>query len=166
VSDGARDVAPDDADRRGPSAGADAAADAGESLNHVLRARREKLAALEARGVPPFAYRYDRTHDTIEAVRAFEALEGEARALPTRRRRGAAGRGRGTRGARGRPPHVVALAGQDGVRAPGRRRGRVQCYFRRDVLGDEQFELLKTLVDIGDVVGRRGPAASARAPAR
>ena len=42
------------------------------------------LAALEARGVPPFAYAYDRTHTTVEAVAAFTALEAEARALAER----------------------------------------------------------------------------------
>jgi lysyl-tRNA synthetase class II len=112
VSDGARDVAPDDADRRGPSAGADAAADAGESLNHVLRARREKLAALEARGVPPFAYAYARTHTSAEAVAAFEALEGEARAAPGRTRSRSPPGGRGSGRARRGAHHVVARAGK------------------------------------------------------
>ena len=46
-----------------------------EELNPVLRDRREKLAQLGARGVPAFAYAYDRTHATDEAVAAFEALE-------------------------------------------------------------------------------------------
>ena len=135
-----------------------------EELNFVLRARREKLAALEARGVPPFAYRYDRTHDTTEAVRAFEALEVEARALATS----------------ASPDEPMAEVEGPVARVAGRLTswrsqgktafahladgaGRVQCYFRRDVLGDEQFDLLKTLVDIGDVVGVAGPLFRTRA---
>ena len=42
-----------------------------EELNFVLQARREKLAALEAAGVPPFAYAYDRTHSSVDAVAAM-----------------------------------------------------------------------------------------------
>ena len=135
-----------------------------EELNFVLRARREKLAALEARGVPPFAYGYERTHDTTEAVRAFEALEVEARALATTATadepmvevEGPAARVAG-RLTSWRSQGKTAFAHlADGA-------GRVQCYFRRDVLGDEQFELLKTLIDIGDVVGVAGPLFRTRA---
>ena len=39
-----------------------------DEANFLLRARREKLAALEACGVSPFAYRFDRTHDAAAAV--------------------------------------------------------------------------------------------------
>jgi lysyl-tRNA synthetase class 2 len=164
VSDGARDVAPDDADRRGPSAGADAAADAGESLNHVLRARREKLAALEARGVPPFAYAYARTHTSAEAVAAFEALEGEARAV--------AGANPVEVPAAEVEGPVVRVAGRiTSWRAQGKTafahladgEGRVQLYLRRDALGDESWEVIKSLVDVGDVIGAEGPLFRTRA---
>ena len=37
-------------------------------LNFVQKARREKLDALIAAGVPPFAYGYERTHDAAAAV--------------------------------------------------------------------------------------------------
>ncbi|MDF1502656.1 lysine--tRNA ligase [Roseisolibacter sp. H3M3-2] len=132
------------------------APDDGEELNFVLRARREKLAALEARGVPPFAYRYDRTHDSAGAAAAFAALEGAA---PEATRAEAEG-------------PSVRLAGRlTSWRSQGKTAfahladgaGRLQCYFRRDVLGDETFELLKSLVDIGDVVGVAGPCFRTRA---
>jgi lysyl-tRNA synthetase, class II len=48
-----------------------------EELSQLLRARRDKLAALQARGVEPFAYSFDRTHTTTEAAAAFSALEAE-----------------------------------------------------------------------------------------
>ncbi len=135
-----------------------------EELNFVLRARREKLAALEARGVEPFAYRYDRTHDAVEAVAAFEALEAEGRAL-------AADQPTDVPPAEVEGP-VVRVAGRlTSWRSQGKTAfahladgaGRVQCYFRRDVVGDETFELLKSLVDIGDVVGVEGPCFRTRA---
>jgi lysyl-tRNA synthetase class 2 len=165
VSDaGGRDVGPVDAGGPGPAGGVEAAAHAGESLNHVLRARREKLAALEARGVPPFAYAYARTHTSVEAVAAFEALEGEAREaaaanpveLPAPEVEGP----------------VVRVAGRlTSWRAQGKTafahladgEGRVQLYLRRDALGDASWDVLKSLVDVGDVVGAEGPLFRTRA---
>ena len=40
-------------------------------LNFVMKARREKLAALEALGITPFAYGFDPTHDTPAALRQY-----------------------------------------------------------------------------------------------
>ena len=143
------------------ASGADASG--AEALNFVLRARREKLAALEARGVAPYAYRYDRTHASVEAIAAFEALELEARA--------AGGTALEDAGAEVEGP-TARLAGRlVSWRSQGRTAfahladaaGRVQCYFRRDLLGEEQFDLLKTLVDVGDVVGVAGPLFRTRA---
>ena len=39
-----------------------------EELNHVMQARREKVAQLEAQGIAPYAYAYPRTHSAAEAV--------------------------------------------------------------------------------------------------
>ena len=53
---------------------------AGEELNFVLRARREKLDALLQRGVEPFAYSFDRSHTTADALRAYaeSGVDGDA----------------------------------------------------------------------------------------
>lgn len=110
-----------------------------EELNFVMRARREKLAALEALGVPPFAYRFERTHTT----------QGALTLLPD--------------GAEQGPP--VQLAGRIVAWRPHGKTifahladadGRIQLYFRRDELGDDVFKQLD-LYDIGDVVGVSGP---------
>ena len=139
-------------------------ADAGESLNHVLRTRREKLAALEARGVQPFAYAYARTHTSVEAVAAFDALEREAhsaaqsvpREVPAPEVEGplvrVAGRLTSWR-AQGKTAFAHLADGD----------GRVQLYLRRDALGDEAWEVLKSLVDVGDVVGAEGSLFRTRA---
>jgi lysyl-tRNA synthetase class 2 len=111
-----------------------------DELNFVQRARREKLDALEARGVAPFAYGFDRSHRAADAVAlhpADQADEGE----------------------------VVRVAGRIVAwRAHGKttfahvadESGRVQLYFKKDVLGDDAYTLLE-LFDIGDVIGAEGP---------
>ncbi len=109
-----------------------------DDVNFLLRARREKLAALEASGVAPFAYRFDRTHDAASAASAL----GGAEEGPLVR---VAGR-------------IVAWRGQGKTVFAhlADMSGRVQVYFRRDGLGEEEFNKLKHF-DIGDVVGVEGP---------
>jgi lysyl-tRNA synthetase, class II len=109
-----------------------------EEANFVLRARREKLAALESQGVAPFAYGFDRTHDAAEAIAALGAAE---EGPPVR----VAGRIVSWRG-QGKTifAHLADMS------------GRVQLYFRRDGLGEDAFGCLKQF-DIGDVIGAEGP---------
>jgi lysyl-tRNA synthetase class 2 len=109
-----------------------------EDANFIIRARHDKLAALEAQGVPPFAYAFDRTHDAVAAVSSL----GDAEEGPVVR---VAGRIVSWRG-QGKTifAHLADMS------------GRVQLYFRRDGLGEEEFARLK-LFDIGDVIGVEGP---------
>ena len=109
-----------------------------DELNFVLKARREKLEALEAAGVAPFAYSFDRSHSSAQAL----ALFGEAAEGPEVR---VAGRLVSWR-AQGKTA-FAHLADQA---------GRIQLYFRKDQLGEDRFALLAHL-DIGDVVGVAGP---------
>ena len=43
-----------------------------EERTYVEEARREKLRALTDRGIAPFAYRFDRSHDAAGALAAFD----------------------------------------------------------------------------------------------
>jgi lysyl-tRNA synthetase class 2 len=104
-----------------------------------MRARRDKLAALEALGVPPFAYRFERSHTTTAALAAFPA---DAEQGPTVRIAG--------RIAAWRPHGKTVFAH---IVDP---EGRIQLYFRRDELGDAVFAQLD-LYDISDVIGVSGP---------
>ena len=113
----------------------------------ILEARREKLEALREKGIRPFEYRYDRTHDAAAALAAF-ARADEAGELDE------AGHGPRVRV----PGRLVAWRGhgksafahvEDGS-------GRIQAYFRKDVLGEESFGGLD-LLDLGDWVGVEGP---------
>ena len=109
-----------------------------DELNFVLRARREKLDAIVARGIEPFAYSFERTHSAVEAVRATVA-EGEGPTVSV------AGRLVAVRG------HGKTMFAH--LADPS---GRVQLYFRKDILGHDTFALLE-LLDLGDHVGVTGP---------
>ena len=109
-----------------------------EELNFVLQARREKLEALEAAGVTPYAYGFDR-QQTAEAALA---LMGNGDAGP-----------------------AVTLAGRIVAwRAHGKTvfahladsSGKIQLYFRKDQLGDDAFAMLAHF-DLGDIIGVHGP---------
>jgi len=115
-----------------------------EELDHVRVARREKLEALIARGVCPFAYSYDRTHLAAEALALRSNDDATAAAAEGPQVR-LAGR-------------IVAWRahGKTAFAHLADRSGRIQLYFRRDGLGDEHFALLE-LLDIGDVIGAAGP---------
>jgi lysyl-tRNA synthetase class 2 len=114
-----------------------------DDLNFVLRARRDKLARLEERGIAPFAYGFDRSHNVSDALGT--PVEGEAGV--------AEGEGATLRVA-GR---LVAWRahGKTTFAHLADQSGRVQLYLRRDALGDERYDDL-ALLDIGDIVGVSG----------
>ena len=124
-----------------------------EELNFVQKARREKLDALVAAGVPAFAYGFDRSHHALEAVAAMPAAApntdapGEETPGPVVR---VAGRLTTWRG-HGKTAFAHLADGS----------GRIQLYFRKDELGDDVFARL-ALFDIGDVVGVTGPLMRTR----
>ena len=112
-----------------------------DDLNFVQKARREKLDQLVGRGIAPFAYRFERSHS---AAAASAALPAEAKD-------------------EGGP--MVQLAGRIVAwRAHGKTAfahladdtGRIQLYFKRDLLGEDAFATLD-LLDVGDIIGVHGP---------
>ncbi len=118
-----------------------------EGLSQVLRVRREKLEALREKAIQPFAYAFDRTHTAASAVADFEEAEASERLDE-------AGHG-GTATIGGR---IVSWRdmGKSAFGHVEDAAGRIQIYFRKDVLGDESFEDLE-LLDLGDWVGVTGP---------
>src|SRR5688572_7082324 len=102
-----------------------------------MRARREKLDALAALGVAPFAYGFERTHHASEALAAAsDAEEGPVVRVAGRL---AAWRAHGK-------TTFAHLADQS---------GRIQLYFRKDALGD-RYAVVEHL-DLGDIIGAAGP---------
>ena len=124
-----------------------------ETRSQVEQDRRETLEELRRRGVEPYAYRFEVTSDAAGAVAAFEAAEADG-ALDDD------GRGKGAR-----------LAGRvASLRSHGKvsfldledRSGRVQLFCRKNVLGEEAYELLK-LLHVGDWIGVSGMTMRTRA---
>ncbi len=111
-----------------------------DDLNFVQRARHEKLDALNAQGVSPFAYSFDRTHLAADALRLHPADQHEEGDTVRVAGRIVAWRAHGKT--------TFAHLADDS--------GRIQLYFRRDQLGDSTYAKLD-LFDIGDVIGVGGP---------
>ena len=109
-----------------------------EELNFVLQARREKLEALEAAGVPPYAYSFDRQHTAAEAQKLLgDTEEGPAVTV--------AGR-------------IVAWRshGKTTFAHLADSTGKIQLYFKKDQLGEASYALLAHY-DLGDIIGVQGP---------
>jgi lysyl-tRNA synthetase, class II len=109
-----------------------------EERSYVEAARREKRAALEALGVRPFAYRFERSHTSQEAAESFKDEMGEHGPSVTIAGRIVSWRPKGK---------VVFGHLED-------QSGRIQVYFRQDEL-DESYEMVK-LLDLDDHVGVTG----------
>ncbi|MDR3560019.1 MAG: lysine--tRNA ligase [Negativicutes bacterium] len=108
----------------------------GEELNELMRVRREKLAAIAVRGIEPFGRKYNFEHRAAQIIAEFEQLEGQTVRL--------AGRVMAVRGhGKASFAHLMDMS------------GKVQLYFRQDVLGDDLYEQFG-LLDIGDIVGVEG----------
>jgi lysyl-tRNA synthetase class 2 len=119
-----------------------------EDLNQVMKIRREKLDLLEERGINPFPYRFERSHSTTAAAETFQEAEGSG-TLPEDGHGPKARVGGRLKSFRG---HGKSAFGhlEDGS-------GTIQVYFRKDVLGDESFQNVLDLVDLGDWLGVEGP---------
>ncbi len=121
-----------------------------DSDSSLVKARRQKLERLRARGIDPYPHRYDRTSTSVQAAQLLAQQEdsqgAEARTEPV----SIAGRLTGFR-SMGKATFADIL---DGV-------GQIQALFRRNVL-DESYDTLKDL-DLGDWVGVTGPVFRTRA---
>ncbi len=104
----------------------------------VETARRANRSALEARGVHPYSYRYERTHAAAAAAALYQDVMGEEGPLVA-----VAGR-------------LVALrsAGKTMFAHLEDASGRIQLYFRQDALGDAWATA--KLLDLDDHIGVTG----------
>ena len=110
---------------------------ASEDLNHILRARRDKLSELQAANNDPFFItKYDVDKHSTDIKDNFEELDGKsvniAGRLMSKRVMGKASF-----------CHVQDL------------KGRIQAYVARDAVGEDEYKAFKKL-DIGDIVGITG----------
>ena len=108
-----------------------------EDLNHVLQARRDKLAELQAAGKDPFLItKYDVTVHSTDVKNHYEEYEGKEVSL--------AGRMMFKR--------VMGKASFCNVQD---KEGSIQVYVARDSIGEEPYKEFKKM-DIGDIVGVKG----------
>ena len=105
-------------------------------LNGLIAVRRDKLRDLMDQGIDPFGERFERTHTAQEIVERFAELEGEDTAI--------AGRIMSLR-THGKATFADLMD----------QTGRIQLYFRIDVLGEEMYGSVQK-VDIGDILGITG----------
>lgn len=118
-----------------------------EELNDLMRVRREKMAKFREMGIAPFGHRYEVTHHAQEVLDAFSHLGDEEEAQEEVR---LAGRLLAIRG-HGKASFAVLMDLS----------GRIQIYFKLDVLGEAKYKEFK-LLDIGDIIGVQGPVFRTR----
>lgn len=112
-----------------------------QDMNELMKVRRDKLAAFEAKGVAPFGHRFEVSHHAKDVLEQFDHLEGEEESSEEIT---IAGRLMAIRG-HGKASFSVLMD----------RSGRIQIYFKLDVLGEEKYSQFK-LLDIGDIIGVKG----------
>jgi lysyl-tRNA synthetase class 2 len=109
-----------------------------ETRSYVEQARRAKLAALAEMGIRPFAYRYERSHTAQEALDLYTDTMGDD------------------------GPEVAVAGRLVSMRSKGKTafghiedvNGRIQLYFKQDVLGGGYAVV--NLLDLDDHIGVRG----------
>ena len=110
-----------------------------QDLNHVLKARRDKLAELQAAGKDPFQItKYDVTAHSMDIKEHYEAWEGKEASI--------AGRLMFKR--------VMGKASFCNIQDL---KGNIQVYVARDSIGEDAYKDFKKM-DIGDIVGVKGKA--------
>ena len=108
-----------------------------QDLNHVLKARRDKLAELQAAGKDPFQItKYDQTAHSADIKDHYAEYDGKEVSI--------AGRIMSKR--------VMGKASFCNVQDL---KGNIQCYVCRDDLGEDSYKDFKRM-DIGDIVGVKG----------
>ncbi len=111
-----------------------------EDINEMMQIRRDKLKTFEEMGVAPFGHRYEVTYHAQDIRDKFDELEGEEDGPKVR----LAGRLMAKRG-HGKASFAELMDMS----------GRIQIYFKYDVLGEEKYGQFR-LLDIGDIIGIEG----------
>lgn len=108
-----------------------------EDTNHIVQARRDKLAELQAAGQDPFEItKFEQTHHSEEIRENFETLENQHVAI--------AGR-----------IMLKRVMGKASFVHLQDKQGRIQAYVARDGIGEDEYKAFKKL-DIGDIIGIEG----------
>jgi len=114
-----------------------------QDINQVMKARLEKLMQIKEKKVNPFTYNYDREHYAKDIIEHFDQYENKEVSVTGRimalRRMGKAAFA-----------HIMDSS------------ARIQIYVRMDDVGEMVYEIFK-LLDIGDIIGVKGPVLKTHA---
>lgn len=109
-------------------------------INEQMQVRIDKMHKIEEHGWKPFGYRFLYTHRAADIAAQFDELsEKETEVKMAGRIMAIRGHGK-----------TCFMDMQD-------KTGRIQVYVRKDVIGEENYALIK-LMDIGDTIGITGTA--------
>ena len=115
--------------------------------NKIIVERYGKIAALREAGQQPFAWKFEPTHHATQARANFDSLGMED---PM---------------AEAPPEKVVAVAGRVmAIRKMGKaaffhildETGKIQIYVKKGILPDEQYDVFRGTIEMGDIVGISG----------
>jgi len=108
-----------------------------EDTNHIVQARIDKLAELQAAKQDPFEItKFEQSHHSEEIRANFETLENQHVSI--------AGR-----------IMLKRVMGKASFVHIQDKQGRIQAYISRDALGEDEYKAFKKL-DIGDIIGVEG----------
>jgi len=111
-------------------------------LDRIAQQRQQKLDRMRQRGINPYPYGYHRSHTTQQAIDLLKQQEEKSQTEAP----------------------VVSLGGRIMANRPMGKTsfldlrdgsGKIQLYFRKDLLGEESYKMLREL-DIGDIIGVSG----------
>ena len=114
-----------------------------EESSELIKQRARKLEELRSQGIDPYPNDFRVTHTTKHILETYGALSDEELKVLEK---------------------IFSLAGRIlAIRDFGKasfvqiqdRKGRIQAYVRKDIIGDQAFQVFKTF-DIGDIVGLTG----------
>ncbi len=114
-----------------------------EDITEQQQVRREKAHELKTKGIDPFGQKYERTHHTKDIFDVYDAFDHDALEeqhavvsiagrIVLKRRQGKAG--------------FMHIQDRD---------GQIQVYVRKDIIGEDAYEVFKQS-DLGDIVGIKG----------
>ncbi|CAL6305625.1 unnamed protein product [Bathycoccus prasinos] len=119
----------------------------GSSPEEVRAVRIEKMAQLKTSNQEPFAYRFDRTNTAAKLQAAYpESVLAKGCELENGTREKVCGRVTARR-----------VFGKLAFMTLTDASGTIQLYCDESRIDQEQFETIKTLIDVGDIVGCEGP---------
>ena len=113
------------------------------NLTDLEQTNFEKIERLRAQGLEPYPHRVERTHTSLELIKAFEATEANGQEQPVQATLTGRIRSIRTMG------KVTFAHIEDGA-------GLVQLFFRVNDIGQEKLDLFKHEFDLGDFIQASG----------